>query len=255
MRCPITVLMSRVLILLPQTDFDPTEVAVPWFVLSRAGHDLTFATEAGAPASCDPVTLTGDGLPFLARSMKARAENRAHYEQMAASSAFRNPVAWSKVDATAFDAFHFPGGHAPGMRPYLESAAVQSIAQAAFAANKPVSAICHGVIPLVRAKRPDGHALLHGRKTTALTNGMETIAVSITRHALGNHYRTYPQSVEDEVRAALAAPSDFRTGPLLPRYATESRPDGGFIVKDGNYVSARWPGDAWTLAKAFCQML
>lgn len=255
MRCPITVLMSRVLILLPQTDFDPTEVAVPWFVLSRAGHDLIFATETGTPASCDPVTLTGDGLPFLARSMKARAENRAHYEEMVASSAFRIPVAWSKVDAAAFDAFHFPGGHAPGMKPYLESPIVQSIARAAFAAGKPVSAICHGVIPLVRARRPDGHALLHGRKTTALTNSMENIAVGLTRHRLGNHYRTYPQSVEDEASAALASPSDFLAGPLLPRYATEARPDVGFVVRDGNYLSARWPGDAWTLATAFCQLL
>lgn len=247
--------MSRVLILLPQTDFDPTEVAVPWFVLSRAGHDVAFATETGAPASCDPVTLTGEGLPFLARTMKAHAENRALYEEMAASPAFQYPTRWSVADPGAFDAFHFPGGHAPGMKPYLESAAVQSIALAAIAADKPVSAICHGVIPLVRAKRRDGHALLHGRKTTALTNRMEDIAVRFTRHKLGNHYRTYPQSVEDEVSAALASPSDFLTGPLLPRYATKARPEAGFTVKDGNYVSARWPGDAWTLAGAFCRML
>ena len=247
--------MARTLILLPQTDFDPTEVAVPWAALIENGHDVTFATETGGAAACDPVTLTGEGLPFLARSMKAHAENRALYEEMAASPAFQNPISWSTVDPDAFDAFHFPGGHAPGMRPYLESAAVRSIALAAFAADKPVSAICHGVIPLVRAKRPDGHALLHGRKTTALTNSMENIAARLTRHALGNHYRTYPQSVEDEVRAALASPSDFKTGPLLPRYATESRPERGFVVKDGNYISARWPGDAWTLAKAFCRML
>lgn len=247
--------MARVLMILPQTDFDPTEVAVPWAALTEAGHDVTFATETGAPASCDPVTLTGERLPFLARSMKARPENRALYETMAASPEFRKPIAWDKVDPAGFDAFHFPGGHAPGMKPYLESETVQSIARAAFAADKPVSAICHGVIPLVRAKRPDGHALIHGRKTTALTGGMEDIAVSITRHALGNHYRTYPQSVEDEVRAALATPSDFKTGPLIPRFATESRPENGFIVTDGNYVSARWPGDAWTLAKAFCAML
>ena len=247
--------MARILILLPQTDFDPTEVAVPWFVLRREGHELVFGTETGGAAACDLVTLTGEGLPFLARSMKARAGNRALYEEMAASSAFQNPTSWSVADPDAFDAFHFPGGHAPGMRPYLESAAVQSIALAAFAADKPVSAICHGVIPLVRAKRPDGHALLHGRKTTALTNRMENIAVRLTRHTLGDHYRTYPQSVEDEVRAALASPADFETGPLLPRYATDARPDAGFIVSDGNYVSARWPGDAWTLAKAFCAML
>ena len=247
--------MPNILILLPQTDFDPTEVAVPWAALSRAGHHVTFATETGDPASCDPVTLTGTGLPFYAGMMKARAANRALYDTMAASPAFQNPIAWHDVDPAGFDAFHFPGGHAPGMKPYLESPIIQQIALAAFAADKPVSAICHGVIPLVRAKRADGHALLHGRKTTALTNSQENFAVRLTKHALGSHYRTYPQSVEDEVKAALASPADFQTGSLFPSFATEARPDSGFIVQDGNYISARWPGDAWTLATAFCRMV
>ena len=56
--------MSRVLILLPQEGFDPTEVAVPWKALSEAGHDVVFATETGAQAACDQVTLTGEGLPL-----------------------------------------------------------------------------------------------------------------------------------------------------------------------------------------------
>ena len=122
---------------------------------------------------------------------------------------------WRDLDPAAFAGLFLPGGHAPGMRPYLESERVQAIAAAAFQANKPVSAICHGVIPLVRAKGPDGRALLYGRRTTALTGGMENFAVSITRQALGNHYRTYPQSVEDEVRVNLAKKSDFKTGPLF----------------------------------------
>ena len=45
--------MSRVLVPLPDTDWDTTEVAVPWKLLTRAGHDVTFATERGAKAACD----------------------------------------------------------------------------------------------------------------------------------------------------------------------------------------------------------
>ncbi|MFM5948433.1 MAG: DJ-1/PfpI family protein, partial [Novosphingobium sp.] len=60
-------------------------------------------------------------------------------------------------------AFHFPGGHAPGMKPYCESAEVQRIAQECFTADEPVSAVCHGVLPLARA------GVLAGRRTTALT--------------------------------------------------------------------------------------
>jgi protease I len=241
--------MLHILTLLPQTEFDPTEVAVPWKALTDAGHAVAFATQTGAPAVCDQITLTGDGLPMLAGSMKARLANRALYETMTATEAYRHPLTWEAAKACDYDAFHFPGGHAPGMKPYLESPHVQQIARDAFAANKPVAAICHGVIVLSRA------GVLKGRKTTALTGFQEGIAVFLTKASLGNHYRTYPVSVENEVKAALSHPADFITGPMIPRFATPANPGAGFIVRDGNYVSARWPGDAWTLATEFCQML
>lgn len=236
--------MARLLIILPQNDFDPTEVAVPWAAWTGAGHDVVFATETGEPARCDPVTLTGDTLPLLAKSLTAKPDNAALYADMAASDTFRHPLRWADVAVADYAAIHFPGGHAPGMRSYCESRVVQDIARAAFAADMPVSAICHGVLPLARA------GVLHGRKTTALTAFQEGVAVALTRHKLGDHYRTYPDSVEAEVRAALASPDDFQTGPLFPRYATQGKPRAGFVVADGNYLSARWPGDAWTLAVA-----
>lgn len=241
--------MSRVLILLPQAGFDPTEVAVPWKALVDAGHEVIFATETGAEAACDPVTLTGQGLPVYARFLRAHEANRALYADMAASPAFRTPVSWADVIASDYELIHFPGGHAPDMRPYLESALVQDVARAAFAAGRPVSAICHGVVALARA------GVLKGYRTTALTAIMENVAVWLTRGALGLHYRTYPQGVEEEVRAALARPEDFARGPILGGYATRERPLAGFIVRDRNYVSARWPGDAWTLAAEMLRML
>jgi protease I len=241
--------VARFLIVLPQSDFDPTEVAVPWKAWVEAGHIVNFATETGRPAACDSVTLTGDGLPIWAKSLQARPENTAHYRDMVSSVEFLNPMSWVSVNVPDFAVIHFPGGHAPGMKPYLESAEVQRIARAAFAVDLPVSAICHGVIPLARA------GLLNGRRTTALTAKMEGIAVALTKSRLGNHYQTYPQSVEDEVRANLAKSSDFETGPLFPRYATAAKPHVGFIVRDGNYVSARWPGDAWTLADELLKII
>lgn len=241
--------MAHILILLPQIDFDPTEVAVPWKALREAGHKITFATQTGEPGFCDRVTLTGNGLPFLARSLKSKPDNAQLYSDMIATAEFQNPIAWDAVKQSDYDGFHFPGGHAPGMKPYLESKVVQRIARDAFNANKPVSAICHGVIPLARAD------LLKGRKTTALTAFQENFAICLTRFKLGDHYKTYPQCVEDEVRAALSNPKDFYTGPMIPNYATAVKPQIGFIVRDGNYVSARFPGDAWTLATEFCRIL
>lgn len=247
--------MARCLIILPQNDFDPTEAAVPWAALVEAGHDVRFATETGAAAACDPVTLTGTGLPRHARSLAARPENAALYARMAASSAFAAPSRWNDVRLDAVDAVLFPGGHAPGMRPYCESADVQRIAREAFAERRIVAAICHGVLPLARACDDAGQPLLAGRRTTSLTGFMEQFAITLTRAALGDHYRTYADTVEVEARRAIGPAGRFERGPLLPRYATAQARGIGFVVEDGDYLSARWPGDAWTLADRLCARL
>lgn len=247
--------MARVLILLPQRDFDPTEVAVPWAALTEAGHGIRFASETGEAAACDPVTLTGEGLPRHARSLTAQPDNQALYRQMIATEAFAAPIRWADASVADVDAVLFPGGHAPGMRPYCESAEVQRIGREAFSEGKLVAAICHGVLPLARSRDAGGAPLLAGRRTTALTSLMERFAILLTRGALGNHYRTYGETVETEVRRAVGPDGGFDTGPLIPRYATATQRSAGFIVKDGNYLSARWPGDAWTLAQAMCERL
>ena len=234
--------MAKILIILPQADYDPSEVALPWQVWTEAGHRITFASPDGNPAYADPITLTGEGLPLLAATLKARMEAEAAYARMIASAEFVEPITWAKARAKFYDALHFPGGHAPGMRSYCESAEVLRLAREAFAANQPVSAICHGVLPLARA------GVLKGRRTTALTHIMEEIAVRLTNRALPGRYRTYPISVEDEVRQRIGKAGRFERGGLFPRYAGRKNPNAGFVVQDGNYLSARWPGDAWTLA-------
>ncbi len=234
--------MARILILLPQTDYDPSEVALPWLVWTGAGHEVCFATESGRPASCDPVTLTGQGLPLIARSLQARVEAREAYAAMLEDRNYNRPLTWAKARVGSFDAFHWPGGHAPGMRPYCESEVLQRLAFEIFGANKPVSAVCHGVLPLARA------GVLAGRRTTALTEPLEKIAIQLTQSALPGHYRTYPKTVEAEVRHRIRPGGLFERGGLFPRYAGRRNPEAGFVVQDGNYLSARWPGDAWTLA-------
>jgi protease I len=84
---------------------------------------------------------------------------------------------------------------------------------------------------------------------------MENLAVALTRYRLGNHYRTYPQTVEAEVKTTLASPSDFSRGPVIPSYATRENETAGFVGSHANYLSARWPGDAWTLAAALINRL
>ena len=242
----------HVLIPLPDRDFDVTEVAVPWRLLLDAGHQVSFATETGAVAAGDPRLLTG----VLFGHLGAEAEPRAFYAELLADPAFTAPLAWADLDVAAYDGLVLPGGHAPGMRQYLGSAVLQRQVAAFWALERPVGAICHGVLVLARATDPDtGASVLAGHRTTCLTKWQERVAYYLSAWKLGRYYRTYPAYVEDEVRAALGPDGTFERGPLGSKRGTASDDGPAFVVVDGRYVSARWPGDAYRFARAFLALL
>ena len=244
----------RVLVPLPDRDFDTTEVAVPWQVLDAAGIGCTFATERGdVVPSCDPLLIDG----VLFGRLGARADAVAAYERLTAAVEFRNPRPWGELDVTTFDGLLLPGGHAPGMRQYLGSAQLQQQVAAFWATGRPVGAICHGVLVLARTRDPaTGRSVLADKRTTCLPKYMERGAYALTAWRHGRYYRTYPEYVQDEVVAALDSPAQFERGPRTAS-ARDTADDAGpaFVVQDGNYVSARWPGDAYTFARTFIDVL
>ena len=241
----------RVLIPLPDRDFDVTEVSVPWRTLTRAGHEVVFATEAGgAPPAADPLLLTG----VLFGQLGADPEPKRFYRELERAPAFQRPIAWVDIDPGQYDGLLLPGGHAPGMRQYLGSAVLQAKVAAYWQTGKPVGAICHGVLLLARAKDAStGESVLAKSRTTCLPKYMERTAYFISAWKLGRYYRTYPEYVEDEVRAALeGGASQFVRGPrTLSARGTEADDSPAFVVEDGRYVSARWPGDAYLFARKF----
>jgi len=283
--------MARVLVLLPTRDFDPSEAAVSWRVLDNAGHVVSFATPDGRPAVADDMMLTGQGLdpwgaipllrrlPLIGLLMRANREARKAYAEMIADPNYLAPQRWDAIDASAFDGLLLPGGHrARGMRDYLESSILQDIVARFFEEEKPVAAICHGVLLAARSiLKRTGRSVLWGYHTTALTWAFENSAWSvarITRFWDPNYYRTYLEqdgqpkgfmSVQQEVTRALARAEDFRDVPRTDPYyrrktsglVRDSMDDDtpAFVVWDRNYISARWPGDVHTFAKTFAGML
>jgi putative intracellular protease/amidase len=246
--------MATVLLPLPDTDFDVTEVAVPWKVLTRLGHRVVFVTEGGdaAPAA-DPLLLDG----VLFGKLGAADEPKRFYEEMLVDDAYRHPGCWSDVDPSAYDGLILPGGHAPGMRQYLGSAALQAKVSAFWELGRPIGAICHGVLVLARSTDPaTGTSVLFARRTTCLTKRLERTAYWLTAWKLGHYYRTYPRYVEDEVRGALRSGDQLLRGPLAgTSRGTDTNDKPAFVVTDGNYISARWPGDAYLFAKTFSELL
>jgi putative intracellular protease/amidase len=243
----------RVLMPLPDRDFDVTEVAVPWYLLTTAGHEVVFASEqAGASPAADPKLLTG----VIFGQLGAEPEPKQFYRDLTETAPFRSPIAWTDLKPDEYDGMILAGGHAPGMRQYLDSNVLRDKVAQFWALRRPVGAICHGVLVLARTRDPaTGRSVIADRHTTCLPKYMERGAYYLTAWRLGRYYRTYPAYVEDEVTAALDDPSQFHRGPrtIIRGTMTEDRP--AFVVEDGNYLSARWPGDAYLFVKRFLELL
>ena len=283
--------MGTILIPIPDRDFDPTEVAVSWRVLTRNGHRVVFATESGSPGVADDIMVSGRGLdiwsalpvlgavPLIGLVLRANKDGREAYRAMLRSPEYQRPVGWAQASLDGIDALLLPGGHrARGMRSYIDSDVLHRLVVDAFARGTVVAAICHGVLLAARSVDPGtGCSVLYGRKTTALTWAMERMAWQLTRATRfwdRNYYRTYTEepgqpggymSVQSEVTRALKDPTDFcdvargsphwrlKTSGMARDTATNSRP--AFVVDDGNYVSARWPGDTHTFAAVVSEKL
>ena len=224
---------------LPDHDFDVTEVAVPWKILSTAGHEVVFATERGGvvPAG-DPRLLTG----VLFGKLGAADEAKQFYAELTQTIEVRSTTAWADLEAADFDGLILPGGHAPGMRQYLGSSVLQHKVGEFWKLGRPVGAICHGVLVLARTQDPaTGRSVLADRYTTCLPKYMERSAFMLTAWRLGRYYRTYPAYVEDEVKAALADPDQFVRGARVLARGTDTDDAPAFVVQHDNYLSAR-PG-------------
>jgi len=283
--------VGTVLIPIPDRDFDPTEVAVSWRVLTRDGHRVVFATESGAPGEADDIMVTGRGLDvwsavpalgatrLIGLTLRANKDGRTAYREMLNSNEFQHPVSWSQAALDGVDALLLPGGHrARGMRSYIDSDILHRLVVDAFARGLIVAAICHGVLLAARSVDPaTGRSVLYGHKTTALTWSMERTAWNLTRLTRfwdRDYYRTYTEepgqpsgymSVQSEVTRALADPADFcdvdrgtphrwrKSSGMVRDTATDPRP--AFVVDDGSYVSARWPGDTHTFAAVVSRKL
>jgi putative intracellular protease/amidase len=211
--------------------------------------------------------------------MRANADARQAYAQMQQDPAYKAPLSWRQAGVAGFDGLLLPGGHrARGMRQYLESDVLQKRVAQFFAAGLPVAAICHGVLLAARSRTADGsRSVLFGRRTTALTWALERAGWQVGRIVRfwdPNYYRTYVDgpgqpvgymSVQQEVTRALARPEDFLDVPAdasdyrrkTSGMARDTFDDdrSAFVVRDGNYVSARWPGDAHTFARTFAAVL
>ncbi len=201
--------------------------------------------------------VSGDKLGVWKPALRARRDAVIACADMQRDDSFLNPLKYVDARESDFAAIFLPGGHDKGIREYLESNVLQRLVVDFFVAKKPVAAICHGVVLVARSINPDtGESVIHDYKTTSLLRSQELLAFNMTRLWLQDYYLTYPDlTVEDEVRSVLSDDENFLRGPKpLFRDAIDHL-DRGFVVRDRNYLSARWPGDAYSISLELAAML
>lgn len=288
---------KKIIIPLPNKDFDPSEVAIPWQLLRLNGFTVFFATPDGKAASADPMMLSGEGLdvwgwiPVLKKIrligllLRANKAARIAHQTLVNDDNFQNPCSYAELSIKKYDGLILPGGHAQGIKPYLENKILQAFVVDFFedmsfnntAQHKPIAAVCHGVLVAARAISPTTQkSVLYSKKTTALTWTLESAAWSLTKYFARfwdkNYYRTYVESVneskgfwgvEQEIKRYLESDDDFldvpkgeidyaiKTSGVLRDSINNSKP--AWVVQDGNYFSARWPGDIHTMTLKFIE--
>lgn len=201
------------------TGFYWEELAVPYWALRDAGHEVTLASIAGGEPPADPASLK-----------TAPAENPPAVQRFlgdaGAMAALRGAPALAAVMGEQPDGLFLPGGHGT-MWDLPRSEHLADLVGRMVDDGRLVSAVCHGPAGLVAARRRDGRPVVEGRRVNAFTDSEERAAQLAD---------VVPFLLESRLRGLGAR---FEGGPDFAPYA----------VRDGNLVTGQNPASAEPVAR------
>ena len=206
-----------------KTGFWLEEFAAPYYAFLDAGAEIVLASPAGGQPPLDPKSDLPEFQTELTHRFKADAGTQAR---------LAHTVKLDTVQAEAFDAVFYPGGHGP-LWDLTESPTSIALIEAFDRAAKPIGLVCHAPGALRHVKAADGTPLIQGRRVTGFTN-TEEAAVALTD--------VVPFLIEDTFQA------------LGGRY--EKGPDWHpFVVTDARLVTGQNPASSESAAKALLGLL
>jgi putative intracellular protease/amidase len=206
-----------------KTGFWLEEFAAPYYVLRDAGAEITLASPAGGQPPLDPKSDAADAQTDATRRFK---------EDEAAQKALATTVPLSTVDAAAFDAVFYPGGHGP-LWDLAEDADSRRLIESFVSSDRPLGAVCHAPAIFRHTTGTDGKPLVSGRRVTGFTN-TEEAAVGLTD--------VVPFLVEDMLTA---------NGGLYEK----GEDWGSHVVVDGRLVTGQNPASSEAAAHELLKLL
>ncbi|SAI72790.1 Molecular chaperone Hsp31 and glyoxalase 3 [Bordetella ansorpii] len=136
-----------------------SEVTHPHRVLADAGYAVDFVSPKGGKTHVDGLDLDDP-------------VNAAFWNDATLRGATETTLAPSQVDADAYAAIFYAGGHAT-MWDFPDSTELAAIAVRIYERGGIVAAVCHGPAGLVNLKLSDGRHLVDGKDVSAFTNDEE----------------------------------------------------------------------------------
>lgn len=141
------------------------EIAAPYYTFLDARCEVTLASPKGGAAPIDPKSNAPENQTASTRRFEADSK---------AQAALAQTKRLADLDSNDFDAIFFAGGHGT-MEDFPTDASVKAQIEAFYAANKPVSAVCHGPACFVMAHKPNGDAMMKGHRFTCFSDEEETL--------------------------------------------------------------------------------
>ena len=192
------------------------EFTSAYFVFTDAGFEVEVASPRGRVVPIDPASIIrGYAPPSCKRWFALNSQLLASSKKL------------SQIDPSQYDALFYPGGHGP-MWDLRKNVHNKKIAEAFFADNRPVGAVCHGVAALLSARAASGEPVLAGRKLTGFSNAEEEI---------GGMKKIVPFLLEDEIKKCGANYS--KSAPFCLHVVSD-----GSLITGQNQVSAKFAAKA-----------
>jgi putative intracellular protease/amidase len=142
------------------------EIAAPYYIFKEAGAGIKLASPNGGRVPLDPKSQS---------IIVATNSSKRFLKDAEAMDFLSHSVRLEEVSADEFDLVFLPGGHGP-MWDIADNKIVKQLLEAFNNDNKPIGAVCHGVVGLLSLQNTKGGFLIKGKQVTGFSNSEEESA-------------------------------------------------------------------------------
>lgn len=132
--------------------------------IHRAGYDVDFASPKGGYVPLDPHSLR----------FADETDWALYHDEDFRQKALATSLSVDTIDPSHYVAIYYTGGHGV-MWDFPDNQALQKIAESIYQNGGYVTAVCHGVVGLLKLKAENGEPLIKGRHVTGFTNTEEAL--------------------------------------------------------------------------------